>query len=222
MNYPPAPWNLKGSAVQTINLLDVERSRQLIPPELEIISVLPGKTIGGVYLSVYESGSLLQYNELIVVAGLTRYRHQIGAWISHIYVDNETSVAGGREIWQLPKEMAQFTWKDGSITVKQGDSLLCHLQYSKDWYSLATWWQQKFTANAFSGLNTELLLFNNSFSSQIGLLSGKLTVPENSPFASLNLGQPWLTIDMNRLELLAGEPKAIANKTVQPLYSSRY
>lgn len=219
MNYPPAPWNLKGYALQTINLLDIERSRQVIPPELEIVSVLPGKTLGGIYLSVYESGSLLQYNELIVVAGLTRYQNQIGSWISHIYVDDETSVAGGREIWELPKEMAQFTWKDGEIIVRQGDTPLCSLKYSKDWYSLSTWWQQKLTANAFSGLNTELLLFNNSFSSQIALLSGKLTIPEYSPFAHLNLGQPWLTVKMDKLDLLAGKPKAIANKTVQPLYS---
>ena len=220
MNYPQAPWNLKGSAVLTINLLDVERSRPFIPPELEIISVLPGKTVGGIYLSAYESGSLLQYNELIVVAGLTRYQNQIGSWISHIYVDNETSVAGGREIWGLPKEMAQFTWKDGEVSVKQGDTPLCHLQYSKEWYSLATWWQQKFTANSFSGLNTELLLFNNSFSSQISWRSGKLTIPETSPFTRLNIGQPWLTFKMDRLDLLAGEPKAIANKTAfQPIYS---
>lgn len=218
MNYPPAPWNLKGFAVQTVHLLDIERSRPLIPPELEIISVLPGKTVGGVYLSKYESGSLLQYNELIVVAGLTRYQNRIGSWISHIYVDNETSVAGGREIWELPKEMAQFTWKDGEVIIKQGDSSLCHLKYSKDWYSMATWWQQKLTANAFSGLNTELLLFNNSFSSRLGLLSGKLIVPYNSPFSNLNLGQPWLTIEMEQLDLLAGSPKAIAKKTVfQPL-----
>lgn len=219
MNYPQAPWNLKGSAVLTINLLDVERSRPFIPPELEIISVLPGKTVGGIYLSAYESGSLLQYNELIVVAGLTRYQNQIGSWISHIYVDNETSVAGGREIWQLPKEMAQFTWKDGEVSVKQGDIPLCHLQYSKEWYSWATWWQQN-TANSFSGLNTDLLLFNNSFSSQISLLSGKLTIPENSPFACLNLGQPWLTLEMDKLDLLAGKPNAIANKKAfSPLYS---
>lgn len=223
MNYPPPPWNLKGYAIQTLNLLDIERLRsasalsgspQVIPSELEIVSVLPGKTLGGIYLSVYESGSLLQYNELIVVAGLTRYRHQIGAWISHIYVDNETSVAGGKEIWELPKEMAEFTWKQGEVTVKQGDILLCNLKYNKDWYHLATWWQQKFTANAFSGLNTDLLLFNNSFSSKLSLLSGQLTIPQNSPFHSLNLGQPWLTIKMENLDLLAGKPEAIAQKKV--------
>jgi acetoacetate decarboxylase len=212
MIYPAAPWNLKGHAIQTINLIDIERSRQVIPSELEIVSILPGKTLGGVYLSVYESGSLLQYNELIVVAGLTRYQNQLGAWISHIYVDNEVSVAGGREIWQLPKEMADFSWQEGQITVKQENSPICTLDFKQNWYHFSSWWQQKLTANAFSGLNTDLLLFSNSFSSQLNLLSGHLKIPQNSPFASLNLQQPWLTIKMDNLDLIAGKPKIIGHQ----------
>jgi acetoacetate decarboxylase len=212
MIYPAAPWNLKGYAIQTLNLLDIKRSRQVMPSELEIVSVLPGKTLGGIYLSVYEADSLLQYNELIVVAGLTRYQNQFGSWISHIYVDNEVSVAGGREIWQLPKEMADFSWQKGQVTVRHQDYPLCNLQFSRNWYHLASWWQQKFTANAFSSLSTDLLLFNNSFSSQFSLLSGELTIPQNSPFASLNLGQPWLTIKMDNLNLIAGEPTVIGKR----------
>lgn len=212
MIYPPAPWNLKGYAIQTLNLLDIERSRQVIPSELKIVSVLPGKTLGGIYLSVYESDSLLQYNELIVVAGLTRYQNQLGAWISHIYVDNEVSVAGGREIWQLPKEIANFSWRSGEIEVKQKDNPLCTLKFKRNWYHPAIGWQQKFTANAFSGLNTDLLLFKNTFSSKLSLLSGQLYIPQDSPFANLNLGQPWLSVKMDNLDLIAGKPKTITHQ----------
>lgn len=171
MTYPPAPWHLKGYAVQTLNLLDMKTSRPFIPPELEIVSILPGKTLGGVYLSVYESGSLLQYNELIVVAGLVRYQDRIGSWISHIYVDSEESVAGGRNIWGLPKEMAEFTWEDEQIVVKQSDSLLCRLYYKSSWLNLSTWWQQKFSADGYSGLKSDLLRFTSRFKAKIALLS---------------------------------------------------
>ena len=104
MNYPAAPWKLKGYALQTLNLIEVEKARNFVPPELEIVSVLPGKTLGGIYLSAYQSGSILEYNELIVVPGLVRYQNKTATWISHIYVDDEKSVAGGREIWGLPKD----------------------------------------------------------------------------------------------------------------------
>ena len=226
MNYPQPPWNLKGFAIQTLNLLDVERSRHFIPPELEIVSVLPGKTLGGIYLSAYEEGSLLQYNELIVVAGLTRYQNKIGSWISHIYVDNETSMAGGREIWQLPKEMADFSWeadagsdssKKRKVTVKQNDSLLCQLEYQKEWYQPSTWWQQELAADAFSGLDTELWQFNNRFKCQFDFLSGKVQIPESSIFSELSLENPLLTVKMNQLDLVAGKPEVMGKKSSSQL-----
>lgn len=213
MNYPSPPWNLKGYAVQTLNFIDIERAKPFIPSELGIVSVLPGKTLGGIYLSAYVSGSL-QYNELIVVPGLTRYEGKIGAWISHIYVDSEASVAGGREIWGLPKEMAQFTWERDRVTAKQNDRLLCGLNFQPSWLNLSTWWQPQFSANAFGGLDTNLLLFSNNFAANIVMLSGKATIPQNTPFASLNLSQPQFTFKLNQLNLTTGVPKIIGKKSI--------
>jgi acetoacetate decarboxylase len=39
MVYPPAPWQLQGYALQTLQLVDMARVRPAIPLELEIISV---------------------------------------------------------------------------------------------------------------------------------------------------------------------------------------
>ena len=108
--------------------------------------------------------------------------------------------------------MAEFTWKKGDITVKQGDRLLCNLQYQRNWYNLATWWQPQFNASSFGGLSTELLLFNNRFNAELALISSKLTVSETSPFANLNLGQPIFTLEMNRLDITAGVPEVIGAK----------
>ncbi|MEB3279252.1 MAG: acetoacetate decarboxylase family protein [Lyngbya sp.] len=96
MPYPAAPWTLKGYALQTLQWVDVAKVRPLIPPQFNIISPWPNQTLGGLYISTYQSGSILQYNELIVSAGLVSYSGQWGGWISHIYVDDEDSVAGGR------------------------------------------------------------------------------------------------------------------------------
>jgi acetoacetate decarboxylase len=70
MNYPPAPWQLRGNAIQTLNLVDIDRVRQFVPPELDIVAVLPGKTLGSIYISEYQIGSVLTYNELIVAPAL--------------------------------------------------------------------------------------------------------------------------------------------------------
>ncbi len=70
MVYPPAPWHLQGYAVQTLQLIDVARVRPLVPSELEIVSLLPGKTLGGIYISSYGLGSVMEYNELQRIPGL--------------------------------------------------------------------------------------------------------------------------------------------------------
>jgi hypothetical protein len=215
VKYPPAPWKLQGHAIQTLNLVNIENSRTFVPPELEIVSVLPGKTLGGAYISAYESGSILEYNELIIVAALVRYQGKVGSWISHIYVDNEDSVAGGREIWGLPKEMAEFTWEKNSVSVRQQERQLCHLRYHKGLFSFSTWWQQPLSGDVFGGLESELLLFNSQFKSQLEIVNGNLEIPQESPFARLNLGQPWLILNCQNLGLVAGIPKVVGTKAPQ-------
>lgn len=206
MAYPQTPWTLQGYALQTLQLLDVERVRPLIPSELNIISVLPGKTLGGVYLSYYEPGSVLEYSELIVVAGLLSHKGKFGAWVSHIYVDNPDSVAGGREIWGLPKEMAEFNWEqDNRVTIRQGNQTLCSLNYNRQGFG----WRQRLGASSFSALGSDLLLFPSELDSRLGLISAKLEIPSESPFAGLNIGQPLLTVRADKMQLKVDAPAVV-------------
>jgi hypothetical protein len=209
MPYPQTPWTLQGYAIQTLQLLDVNRVRPLIPSQLNIISVLPGKTLGGVYLSYYGSGSVLEYSELIVIAGLLGYKGKFGGWVSHIYVDNPDSVAGGREIWGLPKEIAEFTWQqDNRVTVQQGNRTLCSLNYTRQGFG----WQQRLGASSFSALGSDLLIFPAEMDSRLGLISSKLEILSESPFAELNIGQPLLTVRADKMHLKVGAP-AVVEKT---------
>lgn len=216
MAYPQAPWTLRGYALQTLQLIDIERSRPCIPPEFDIISILPEKTLSGVYLSYYGSGSVLEYSELIVVGGLVRYPGKIGGWVSHIYVDNPDSVAGGREIWGLPKELAEFTWEknvsttapENRVTVRQGDRVLCSLSYSQPSFGLPI----PFQGNVLSTLGSSILVFQGKVEATTSLVSSKLTIPTDSPFVSLGLGQPWLTAYCDRLHLITDVPNVVGQR----------
>jgi hypothetical protein len=215
MPYPQAPWKLQGYAIQTLNILDIDRVRPLIPSELNIISVWPGKTLGGVYLSYYAPGSELEYSELIVIAALVGYKGKFGGWVSHIYVDNPDSVAGGREIWGLPKEMAEFTWdQDNHVTVRQGNRTLCRLNYNRQDFG----WQQWIGASSFSTLGSDLLLFPAEAEFRLGIVSSKLEIPSQSPFASLNIGQPWLTVHADQMRLKVGAPEVVGQKAADFSY----
>ena len=206
MAYPQAPWTLQGYAFQTLQLLDIDRVRSLVPSELEIISVWPGKTLGGVYLSSYGSGSVLEYSELIVIAAFVGYKGKFGGWVSHIYVDNPDSVAGGREIWRLPKELAEFTWDSVErVTVRQGNRLLCRFNSNRQVFG----WRQWLSASGFSTNDSNLLAFPAELESHLGLVSSKLEVPASSPFASLSLDQPQATVHCDQMRLVVSAPEVV-------------
>ncbi|MGB5595412.1 MAG: acetoacetate decarboxylase family protein [Crocosphaera sp.] len=201
MSYPPAPWHLKGYAFNSFHLLDIEKVRPMIPSDLEIVSLLPGKTLGNVYVSAYTEGSILEYNELIISPALVRYQKMVGSWISHIYVDDPDSVAGGKEIWGLPKEMADFSW--------QKNQKLCQFNWKKGLLNLGTWWQQTITGKVLSGIDEKRLLFKSQFKSPIQLVQGIINIPSNSPFYCLQINQPFITLNFKKLNLLAEIPSLI-------------
>lgn len=214
MAYPQPPWHLQGYALQTIQPLDIDRVRPLIPSELDIVSVWPGRTLGGVYLSRYGSGSVLEYSELLVIAAFVSYEGKFGGWVSHIYVDNPDSVAGGREIWGLPKELAEFAWQQGDlerVTVRQGNRILCSFSYSQQSFG----WRQWLGASGFSTLGSKLLLFPAEFESRLGLISSKLEIPAESPFNSLDLNQTWLTVRCDEMQLKVRGPEIVGQKSLR-------
>lgn len=214
MTHPPAPWKLNGSALLTLHWVDVERVRPLIPPELDIIELWPGKTIGGLYAASYGSGSTMHYSELIVVGGLTRYVNQVGSWITHIYVDNPDSLAGGREIWGLPKELAQFSWDAAkqSVQVYQGEQCLCQL--SAGWKTPGL--PLPLGAATFSVLRSDLLCFETKNKSSLHGVRASAQIPVTSPFSFLNLSQPWLGVAFDPLDIEVEAPRVVGETTAVP------
>jgi hypothetical protein len=224
MPYPTPPWTLKGHALLALHLVDFDRVRSLVPSELNLISVLPGKTLGAVYFSRYESSSVLEYSELIVAPALVSYGgkaggkvgSKVGAWVTHIYVDSPDSVAGGREIWGLPKELAAFTWEvsqPSRVTVQQQGQVLAALEYGRP----VSLWSQSIAAGSFSAKEQDLLWFNVQASLRPGLVRARLEVPSGSPLAVLNLGQPWLTTAAQALSLTVDGPAAIGMRSLVAL-----
>lgn len=209
MPYPPPPWKLKGYAcLAALHLIDVAHVRSLVPKELSIVPILPGKTLGGIYVATYGEGSTLTYNELIVVSAIAYGAGRVGSWISHIYVDHPDSVMGGREIWGLPKEMARFEWgMTGQpwVQVSQGDRLLC---------KLTTHWRSPqlplpVSLFNFSAANARSLMFKAQGNLNLQLARVNLHVPTESPFSQLEFGQSWLSFYSNSLSLVIDAPVGV-------------
>lgn len=84
--YPSAPWHMHGQL-----WLSLFRARG---------------TTYGVGLVRYEDPSPLTYSELLVARTVKEPVRAVS--ISQIWVDSAASVAGGRELWAIPKELCDF------------------------------------------------------------------------------------------------------------------
>jgi acetoacetate decarboxylase len=209
MSYPPAPWHLYGTALASFQAIDLATAKQFVPIDFDIVSVLPGKTLSCLYLSSYNPSSTLQYHELIVAPAFVSYRGKIGAWISHIYVDNPHSVEGGRNIWGLPKQMADFTWDERQVTVSQERNCLCRVDRSPLELPLSLWGNFKISGIVFSGLDRDILSFQGDVSSWLKWTPSSLTIPPSSPFASIDFSHSLFSVRLDRLQLTAHAPSIV-------------
>jgi acetoacetate decarboxylase len=123
VSFPPAPWRLYGEVTLIPARVRVADARRVhVPDGVRLLSAR-GYTLGGVLLADYAGGTLA-YRELIVFSAVGMLRGRPGFLVSHIYVDSPASVLGGREIWRLPKELAEFTYSRSAVEVRQGDATL--------------------------------------------------------------------------------------------------
>ncbi|MCS7477380.1 acetoacetate decarboxylase family protein, partial [Umezawaea endophytica] len=106
VEYPPEPWDLHGHGC--VSLWTV-RARDLpaLPDGVRPVTAF-GRALVTTAFVDYLPGSLLPYRELLVGV-LVRHGARPGLSITDIWVDSPQSKAGGRELWGIPKELADLT-----------------------------------------------------------------------------------------------------------------
>jgi hypothetical protein len=205
--YPPAPWTLSGVSVQALRLVEIASVRSLVPPELRIVPLLPGKTLSVLYCASYEPPSTLCYHELIVAPALTYARGSVGFWISHIYVDHPASQAAGREIWGLPKELARFEWapQERRAAVTTRERSLCSLEWETGSASVPA----PLLLPVISQRGSHLQYFNARGVGTVGVRGARITMDPGGPFAALGFGHTRRVAVASRLNLKIGAPRPV-------------
>ena len=69
-------------------------------------------------VGLYGEGSTLRYGELAGVVGPVLADACPGGLVTSIWVDDERSLAGGRQVWGLPKQLATLRWRPGALDVR--------------------------------------------------------------------------------------------------------
>jgi hypothetical protein len=114
--YPPAPWKCSGQMWSGFFKSKVPRTlpgefKHLLDPHIFIVSLIR-----------YLDGTL-RYDELLF-ATPARLGMRMGAYISDIWVDDRASVWGGRRIWGLPKNLAEFNWNESVVEISDDHGLI--------------------------------------------------------------------------------------------------
>lgn len=105
---PDAPWLLRGAASLSLWRLSRAELGGLAPdPNLPLLRF--GRSVFVATIWAQYSGGTLRYDELAVAVLMRGKGLGVPAGtITAIWVDDAVSAEGGRQLWQIPKAMAQF------------------------------------------------------------------------------------------------------------------
>ncbi|MBA4367345.1 MAG: hypothetical protein C0403_06860 [Desulfobacterium sp.] len=179
-----------------VYLLDIERVRPFVPDRFKIIPVLPGKTLGYLFMGYFGPQSTLEYHEFIVAPALVKYKTQKGFFVSHMYVDNEQSMIGGHKMG-LPKQMVDVSWEGkrrDRIIIKKDNVDLIHFDYSRCMVSVG------FTGSAslLSIVGDDVFYCENRLHSKWSICKIQFQFPDNNflydDFSKMGLGKPFLSV----------------------------
>ena len=103
--YPPQPWDLAGLGHLTTWTVPVGALPPL-PSGARPVTVRGHAIVSTAFVS-YSTQGLMAYDELLA-ALVVRHGRWFGLSITDIWVDSESSMLGGRELWGIPKDLATF------------------------------------------------------------------------------------------------------------------
>ncbi len=204
VTYPPEPWQLGGSMLLTVFALPAAA----MPPELEEFApegvvpvVLGGHALVGAALVRYAPGSVLEYDELLVSA-LARRGRKLVSTLAHIWVDNPQSVAGGRELWAIPKGLAHFDRHGDSATVEVDGRTAASLTASTGGRLLPGW--QSFTLTTAQQLEGRSVLATNAARAHARRATIDWDFPADGPLAYMNAGRQLMSFELDEMGISFG------------------
>ncbi len=101
--YPPGPYRFVNREFLVITYrTDIEALRAVVPAPLELVEPL----VKFEFIRMPDSTGFGDYTESGQVIPVT-FRGESGGYVHAMYLDDESPIAGGREIWGFPKKLAQ-------------------------------------------------------------------------------------------------------------------
>jgi len=124
MTYPPEPWDLRGQLYASAFLVPLADVPVDIPTGCEAVRIGRYGVVGVAWVD-YGPDGVMQYRELMATL-LVRQGLRLMPTITHIWVDSPSSRDGGRALWGIPKELAEFDFDGANLSARDAVGPLAH------------------------------------------------------------------------------------------------
>ena len=197
---PPTPWIMRGR--MSMGLFKVTRLPEGGAPPVPagLTPLLGGHRV--VALVQYLEGTL-RYNELII-GRFAHHGRKFALLVDNIWVDSRESVAGGRRIWGLPKELAEFSYSADKVSIGDEHGDIATLHYDER----PSWLPEMAMAMPGFGVQDGRLLF---FVGRVRLRPRRtrLRIESLAPRFGALAGTPRIGIDGSPFELNIGDARIL-------------
>ncbi|WP_157412798.1 acetoacetate decarboxylase family protein [Aeromicrobium sp. Root236] len=195
-DYPAEPWDLHGHAYVAVWLLPKGDAPPPSSPATRTITVL-GRAIVCAAFFVYEEPSPLTYDEIMATV-LVREGWRPRVSITHIWVNSVASRDGGRRLWSIPKDLAEFEVAPHASYAAQGIGSLAVTRARRLPGRLPVGFR---IAQDRAGT---LLVSPVSGRTRLGLATARWSLAADGPLGFLVGRKPLLTLVLRPFHLLFG------------------
>jgi hypothetical protein len=187
-DYPPAPWPLKADMfIALVRMPPGSIPRDILPSKIRLGRPDRPMNLAAVFVD-YRPGGILSYREFLVG---TVNRTMTSGTILKIWVDSEQSLAGGRDLWFIPKGFGRFKFDvqqgfSGTAFVDERET--ASLTFVPRW-NIPGRWSYRNTVVQQSGDTVRRT--TSRFRSRFQIGTGHLHVPADSQVSFLRDGTPF-------------------------------
>jgi hypothetical protein len=202
VTFPPEPWHLEGQLHLSVWLLPRAHLPRGLPSGTRPLSIA-GRCAVGCAFVVYEQGSVLRYNELLS-AVLVRKGLRPMVCITDIWVDSSASRDGGRALWGIPKELADFSVTRGvafAARARQDGQQLAEAEFQRRRQLPGAWPMAYSVAQSLAG---RLKVSPVRASTRLELTRAHWRFPDGSPLRRLRNRRPVISLTLRDFRIRFG------------------
>ncbi|WP_326599186.1 acetoacetate decarboxylase family protein [Streptomyces sp. NBC_01803] len=210
-DYPPAPWRLKGDMYVSLWRLPLRSVPAWdLPPGVRPLT-MGGRCVLTTFWVDYQRGSVLEYHEFLVSL-LVRHRRGIVVTAVAVWVDDERSLAGGHELWGIPKELGMFALDSAAgftaeLATGPGETVTTAFRDRLRLPAVRLPVRTRLVQRKPDGSVCEVPL---RLSGPVGLGRERLRAPATGPLAFLAGHRPSVTVALRGFRFLVGEAVSAA------------